>query len=103
MTTTARRFAAWLLVCWTAACGTYESNVWPLKFGMTPAQVSAALGLPLTRYSGSPGSEVYLAGGPINLPPDRFPGVSTIVLQFRHGHLTGWKKEWSLDKPWIIY
>jgi len=104
MTTAARRLTAWLFLCWTATCGTYESNVWPLKFGMTPVQASAALGLPLTRYKG----ETYLAGGPINLPSDglpgiSFPGVSTIVLQFRHGHLTGWKKDWSLDKPWIVY
>jgi len=103
MTPTARRFTAWLFLCWTATCGTYYSNVWPLKFGMTPAQASAALGVPLKYYSGPRGSEIYLAAGPIDLPPGRFPGNSTIALQFRGGRLTGWKKDWSLDKPWIIY
>ena len=102
MTPPVRRSIAWLFLCWTASCGTYYSNAWPLSFGMTPAQVSAALGVPLTYYSGPRGSEIYLAAGPIDLP-GRFPGDSTIALQFRRGHLTGWKKNWSLEKPWIIY
>jgi len=48
MTACSRRFIACLFLCWTATCGTYYSNAWPLSFGMTPAQVSAALGVPLT-------------------------------------------------------
>ena len=76
MTACSRRFIACLFLCWTATCGTY--------------------------YSGPRGSEIYLAAGPIDLP-GRFPGDSTIALQFRRGHLTGWKKNWSLEKPWIIY
>ena len=102
MTATAGRLAATIWVCWTAYCGTYESNIWPLTFGMTPAQASAALGMPLFHYSGSPSSELYIARGSIGLA-GRFPGDETIALQFRNGRLTGWKKNWSLDKPWIIY
>jgi hypothetical protein len=98
MTPLARNLTAALWVCWTAYCGTYESNIWPLTFGMTPAQASAALGMPLVRYAG----ELYVARGSIGLP-GRFPADETIALQFRNGRLTGWKKNWSLDKPWIIY
>jgi hypothetical protein len=100
MTSCARRLAASLCLCWTAYCGTYDSNAWPLAFGMTPAEVSAALGVPLSSFAGR--ADIKFVDGWISIP-GRFPIEGTIALQFRRGHLTGWKKNWELPKPWVIY
>ncbi len=62
MRPTAKTIAASIALCWAAYCGPYDFNAWPLAFGMTPQEASAALGLPLTYYSGSRGAELYLAG-----------------------------------------
>jgi hypothetical protein len=102
MRPTVKSVAAAVCLCWAAYCGPYDSNAWPLAFGMTPQEASTALGMPLTYYSGPPGSAVYLAGGPAGVP-GRFPVDAAITLQFRRGHLTGWKNNWSLPRPWIIY
>jgi len=102
MIPSARCFTASLCLCWTAYCGSYDSNVWPLAFGMTPAEVATALGVPLSLITGRAGSGVYLADGWVNIP-GRFPMDGAVALQFRRGHLTGWKKDWSLLKPWVIY
>jgi hypothetical protein len=102
MTVSARRFTASLCLCWTAWCGSYDSNAWPLAFGMTPSEVSLALGVPLASITGRAGSDIKLADGWITIP-GRFPIEGTIALQFRRGHLTGWKKNWGLLKPWVIY
>jgi hypothetical protein len=98
----ALRIAASIGLCWAAYCGPYDSNTWPLAYGMTPEEASSALGLPLTYFSGPPGSEVFLARGSAGVP-GRFPVDEAIALQFRRGHLTGWKQKWSLPKPWVIY
>lgn len=102
MRPTIKSTAASICLCWTAYCGPYDSNTWPLAFGMTPQEVASVLGVPLTYYSGPPGAAVYFAGGSAGVP-GRFPVDAEITLQFRHGHLTGWKKNWSLPRPWIIY
>jgi hypothetical protein len=102
MKPTLKSIAAAIGLCWAAYCGPYDSNAWPLAFGMTPQEASTALGMPLTYHSGPPGSELYLAGGWAGVP-GRFPVDAAIALQFRRGHLTGWKKNWSLPRPWIIY
>jgi hypothetical protein len=102
MKPTVETIAAAIGLCWAAACGPYDSNAWPLAFGMTPQQASAALGMPLTYSSGPRGSEIYLAGGSAGVP-GRFPVDAAIALQFRRGHLAGWKNNWSLPRPWIIY
>jgi hypothetical protein len=91
-----------IAVCWAINCGPYDSNTWPLAFGMTPEQASAALGVPLAYYSGPPGGELLVARGSTGFLW-RFPVGSTIALQFRRGHLTGWKENWTAAKPWIIY
>jgi hypothetical protein len=31
--------------------------------------------------------------------PGYFPTDSAIALQFRNGHLTGWKKDWRVRGP----
>jgi hypothetical protein len=97
-----RSIIASIGLCWAAYCGPYDSNAWPLAFGMTPQEAASALGITLTYHSGSAGSEVYLASGWAGVP-GRFPVDAAIALQFRRGHLTGWKKNWSLPRPWIIY
>ena len=88
-----------LCVCWFAWCGAPRSNTLPLVYGMTPQEASAALELPLTRYSGRNGSEIYLASGPAGIP-GFYPSEFAIALQFRRGHLTGWKKDWRLNDRW---
>jgi hypothetical protein len=98
----AGRIAALAWLCWAIHCGPYDSNTWPLAFGMTPEQATAALGVPLTYYAGPPGSEIYLARGVADIP-GTFPADTAIALQFRHRHLTGWKQDWTMRKPWIIY
>ena len=94
-----RRAIASICVCWGAFCGATQSNTAPLAFGMTPGQVEAALGAPLSYYSGRPGSEVYLVTGSAGVP-GFYPVDSALALQFRRGHLTGWKKAWQLRRPW---
>jgi hypothetical protein len=64
---------------------------------MTPAEAAAALGLPLTYHSGPRGSEIYIAAGHAGIP-GFYPTAHGIALQFRHGRLTGWKKDWQLRR-----
>ena len=92
-----RHLVASLSVCWLAWCGAPGSNTAPLAFGMTPAQASAALGLSLVYHSGRRGSEIYVAAGPAGIP-GFYPTDFGIALQFRHGRLTGWKKDWQLRR-----
>jgi hypothetical protein len=93
-----RRLAASFSVCWLAWCGAPGSNAAPLAFGMTPAEASAALGLPLTYHSGRRGNEIYLATAPAGIP-GFYPTDFGIALQFRGGRLSGWKKDWHLRRP----
>ena len=60
---------------------------------------SAALGVPIFYHSGRPGSETYVTAGSVNVP-GFYPVDTAIALQFRNGHLTGWKKDWRLRRPW---
>jgi len=92
-----KRFAASLWVCWAAYCA-YQSNTFPLTFGMTPDEASIALGVPLVYHSGRPGSEIYLAFRPTGVV-GFYPVDSALALQFRKGHLTGWKKDWRVQRP----
>jgi hypothetical protein len=93
-----KRIVASLWVCWAAYCG-FESNTIPLAFGMTVAEASAALGRPLVYHSGRAGSEIYVAYGSAAVP-GFYPVDSALALQFRKGHLTGWKKDWRLRPIW---
>ena len=93
-----RRAIASLCVCWLAWCGAPRANTVPLAFGMTPNEVSAALGVPLVYHSGRPGSEIYVAAGHAGIP-GFYPTDHGIALQFRRGRLTGWKKDWQLRRP----
>jgi len=94
-----RRAVATLCICWAVYCGATRSNTAPLAFGMTPEEVSAALGVPLTYHSGRPGSELYVAVGAAGVP-GFYPVDHGIALQFRRGRLAGWKQDWRLSRPW---
>lgn len=68
----------------------------PLAFGMTPDDVTAALGTQLVHVSGSRGNEVFAA----TLPGDGlFPRGDRLYLKFRKGQLSGWKGDWSI--AWV--
>jgi hypothetical protein len=32
--------------------------------------------------------------------PGFYPVDKGVALQFRRGHLTGWKQDWHLNRPW---
>ena len=91
-----KRVVASLWVCWAVYCG-YQSNTVPLAFGMTLEEAAVALGVPLFYYAGHDGSEIYVAYGQAGVLR-AYPVASAIALQFRNGHLTGWKKDWRLHR-----
>jgi hypothetical protein len=93
---TMRRAVVTVSLCWLAWCGAPHSNTLPLFFGMTPAEASLALGVPLVHLSGRPGgSEILVAAGNARIPG--FYGSDYgIAMQFRNNRLTGWKKDWRL-------
>jgi hypothetical protein len=93
-----KRIVASLWVCWVAYCG-LESNTFPLAFGMTVPEASAALGVPLAFYGARGSSEIYVASGTPAIP-GFYPSDSALALQFRKGRLTGWKKDWQMRRPW---
>lgn len=73
------------------------SNTAPLVFGMTEAEVSAALGLPLQYVSGRPGNEMFIVPRPST---GLFNREARLFLQFRHNRLTGWKGDWGRNWMW---
>jgi len=92
-----RRAVVTFSLCWLAWCGAPHSNTLPLAFGMTPTEASLALGVPLVHHSGRRGSEIFVATGAAGIP-GFYPSDAAIALQFRNGHLTGWKKDWRLRR-----
>jgi hypothetical protein len=70
----------------------------PLMFGMTPDQASQALGVQLFYVRGRPGDELLVA-----LPNVKGATLASrsdgLYLQFRHGHLSGWKGDWGTIRP----
>jgi hypothetical protein len=70
----------------------------PLMFGMTPEQVSVALGVALQYVAGPPGDEMLLA-----LPNVKGATLAKrsdgLYLQFRRGRLSGWKGDWGTIRP----
>lgn len=75
-----------------------QTNRVPLSFGMTPEEVSLALGVPLYCARCSRGSELLLA-----IPNVKGAALSWrsdgLYLQFRKGRLTGWKGDWGTIRP----
>jgi hypothetical protein len=70
----------------------------PIFFGMTPDQASQALGVQLFYVRGRPGDELLVA-----LPNVKGATLASrsdgLYLQFRHGHLSGWKGDWGTIRP----
>ncbi len=75
------------------------SNNTPLVFGMNEEDAARALGTPLNYVSGRRGDEIYLAfrdvGGSVF-----FNRKDRLYLQFRRGHLAGWKGDWGRNWMW---
>jgi len=96
------RFLFTIVVCGLIATSAQASNIAPLAFGMTPAQATAALGAPLVLVAGKPGSEVFLAERNAGVP-GLYPVSERLFLQFRRGSLTGWKKDWTVTRPFWLF
>ncbi len=83
------------------AADALRPNTAPLAFGMSVEETANALGAPLQLIAVQRrGGETYFASYDTRVPG--CPVGERIVLQFRKGHLTGWKQDWSLRKPWFL-
>ena len=72
----------------------------PLVFGMTREHVEQVVQAPLIYLSGPRGSERYLVERPASVP-GLYPVDTRIVLQFRRGRLTGWRRDWQMRPHWF--
>ena len=72
----------------------------PLVFGMTRDAVARVVDAPLIYLSGPRGSERYLVERPATVP-GFYPVDARIVLQFRSGKLTGWRRDWQMRPYWF--
>lgn len=72
----------------------------PFTFGMTKDEVARLVEAPLIYLSGPRGSERYLVQRPASVP-GFYPVDTRIVLQFRRGHLTGWRRDWQMRPFWF--
>ena len=72
----------------------------PLVFGMTKDQVARLVDAPLIYLSGARGSERYLVERRATVP-GFYPVDTRIVLQFRRGRLTGWRRDWQMRPYWF--
>jgi len=98
-----RQAVVWGCVGWFSTCSYYDlrSNAVPLAFGMTPDAVSAALNTPLVQVAGARRSEIFYAERQSSMPwTTVFPVDRQLWLQFRNGHLTGWKNDWTRPAWW---
>jgi hypothetical protein len=73
-------------------------DIAPLTFGMNADEAAQALGVPLNYVRGRPGNELFVA-----LPNVKGAALAYrsdgLYLQFRRGHLTGWKGDWGTIRP----
>jgi hypothetical protein len=72
----------------------------PLLFGMTRDEVARLVDAPLIYLSGRPGSERYMVER-MSTIPGWYPIDARIILQFRRGRLTGWRRDWQM-RPYIF-
>jgi hypothetical protein len=91
---------ATLIATGTAHAGTLDAYNDPLVFGMTRAQVERVVAAPLVYLSGARGSERFLVERPATVP-GFYPVDTSIVLQFRRGRLTGWRRDWQMRAYWF--
>ena len=85
---------------WLSVPGAHPPNVYPLAFGMTPQDVSNAIGAPLTYVTGRRGSEIFVSTYSAGIP-GFYPVNERLYLQFRKGCLTGWKSDWRMPRPFF--
>ena len=73
----------------------------PLAFGMTHAAGRALVGAPLIYLSGRArlGALSWWSG--LSTVPGWYPVDTRIVLQFRRGRLTGWRRDWQMRPYWF--
>ena len=92
-----RTFVA-VCVWWLGACAT-QGGIFndPLTFGMTKAEVAAVVQAPLIPFGGR---ERYRVERPATVP-GIYPVDTRIVLQFRRGRLTGWRRTWQMQPYWF--
>ena len=93
-----RRSLVIACVWWLAACGVQAND--PLVFGMSKAEVARVVEAPLIYLSGPRGSERYMVERPATVP-GIYPVDTRIVLQFRRGQLTGWRRDWQMRPYWF--
>ena len=72
----------------------------PLLFGMTYNEVARLVDAPLIYLSGSRGSERYMVER-MSSVPGWYPVDARIILQFRRGRLTGWRRDWQMRPSWF--
>jgi len=94
-------------LCWLGACAaeagqarypqTYND---PLVFGMTKDDVARLVESPLIYLAGARGSERYLVERRATVP-GVYPVDTHVVLQFRRGRLTGWRRDWQMRPYWF--
>jgi hypothetical protein len=93
-----------LLTAAPAQAGGYSRNFGfyndPLVFGMTKDQVARVVEAPLIYLSGPRDSERFLVERPATVP-GLYPVDTRIVLQFRNGRLTGWRRDWQMRPYWF--
>ena len=88
---------------WLAACGAQASSQSyndPFAFGMTRDEVASVVAAPLIYLSGRRGSERYLVER-LSTVPGFYPVDARVVLQFRRGRLTGWRRDWQMRPYWF--
>src|SRR5262249_45961695 len=67
----------------------------PLLFGMTREDVERVFAAPLIYLSGPRGSERYMVERLASVP-GWYPVDTRVILQFRRGRLTGWRRDWQM-------
>ena len=72
----------------------------PLLFGMTREHVEQVVQAPLIYLSGPRGSERYMVER-LSTVPGWYPVDTRIILQFRRGKLTGWRRDWQMRPSWF--
>lgn len=90
----------WLFGISAAQAGYRDAYNDPLVFGMTRAQVEQVVQAPLIYLSGARGSERFLVDRPATVP-GFYLADTRIVLQFRRGKLTGWRRDWQMRPYWF--
>ena len=60
----------------------------------------ALVDAPLIYLSGSRGSERYMVER-MSSVPGWYPVDARIILQFRRGRLTGWRRDWQMRPSWF--